>query len=109
VKKDSLLAAPKVNTAKATNVKPYDKVITAKAVTRCGMCTVRKMEGNYYLELSDSLLGWEILLVNRIGRSSAKGIEANKRPYYVEDGSDERMISFGHAQLLSKVSTPNIV
>src|ERR1700730_8484273 len=94
VKQDSLPAAPKADTAKANLVKPYDKVITAKAVTRCGMFTVHKLEANYYLEIPDSLLGREILLVNRMGRSSVKGIEGNQGQYYAGDQLNETVISF---------------
>ena len=95
VKQDSLPAASKADTTKATLVKPYDKVITEKAVTRYGMFTVHKLEENYYLEIPDSLLDREILLVTRIGMSSVKGIVADKGQYYAGDGLNEEVISFG--------------
>jgi hypothetical protein len=108
VKPDSLPAAPKADTAKAGAVKPYDKVITANAVTRQGMFTVHKVEDNYYLEIPDSLLGREILLVNRMGKSSVKGIEANQAQYYAGDQLKETVISFeqgpGHKIFMRSIS-----
>ena len=53
-KQDSLPAAPKADTAKAGAVKPYDKVITSKTITRKGLFTVHQMDDNYYLESPDS-------------------------------------------------------
>jgi len=108
VKPDSLPAAPKADTAKAGGVKPYNKVITDKAVTRYGMFTVHNIEDNYYLEIPDSLLGREILLVSRIGKSSVKGIEADKGQYYAGDQLNEEVISFekgpGHKIFMRSIS-----
>jgi hypothetical protein len=108
MKQDSLPAGPKADTANAGAVKPYDKVITAKAVTRRGMFTVHKIEDNYFLEIPDSLLGRDILLVSRMGKSSVKGIEANQGQYYAGDQLNEQVVSFekgpGHKIFMRSIS-----
>ena len=50
--------------------KPYREVITDKAVTRHGMLTVHKVEDKYYFELPNRLLDRDILVVNRVSKSS---------------------------------------
>src|SRR5579864_8224256 len=47
-------------------VRPYNAVITAKAVTKHGMFTVHKIDDKYFFEIPDSLLKREILLTSRI-------------------------------------------
>ncbi len=51
--------------------KPYATVITSKAVTNKGMITTHKIEDKYFFEIADSLLGRDILVVNRISKSGA--------------------------------------
>ena len=51
--------------------KPYATVITNKAVTRKGMITTHKIEDKYFFEIADTLLGRDILVVNRISKSGA--------------------------------------
>jgi hypothetical protein len=51
--------------------KPYKEVITDKAVTRKGLFTVHKVEDKYYFEIADSLLGRDILIVNRLSKAAA--------------------------------------
>ncbi|MCU0394873.1 MAG: zinc-dependent metalloprotease [Chitinophagaceae bacterium] len=51
--------------------KPYKEVITEKAKTQKGMFWVHQVEDKYYLEIPDSLLGRDILVVNRIARAAA--------------------------------------
>src|SRR6187549_729422 len=46
----------------------YDKIITSKAKTDKGLFTVHKIDDKYFLELPDSLLGREILVVTRISK-----------------------------------------
>lgn len=111
LKQDSLpigQAKPKNDSAGLNTPKPYNKVITEKAITRKGMFTVHKIEDNYLLEIPDSLLGREILLVNRIGKSSVKGIEAGKEQYYAGDQLNEMVISFekgpGHKIFMRSIS-----
>lgn len=49
--------------------RPYSEVITAKAKTDKGLFTTHKVEDKYYFEIPDSLLGREILVVNRISKA----------------------------------------
>ncbi len=46
--------------------KAYKDVVTDKAVTRKGLFWVHKVEDKWFFELGDSLLGRDILVVNRI-------------------------------------------
>lgn len=52
-------------------IKPYKEVITSKAVSDEGMFTVHKVDEKYFFELPDSLLGRELLVVNRISKAAA--------------------------------------
>ena len=51
--------------------KPYATVITNKAISRKGMITTHKIEDKYFFEIADTLLGRDILVVNRISKSGA--------------------------------------
>lgn len=51
--------------------KPYATVITNKAITRKGMITTHKIEDKFFFEIADTLLGRDILVVNRISKSGA--------------------------------------
>ncbi|MBP8243492.1 MAG: zinc-dependent metalloprotease, partial [Chitinophagaceae bacterium] len=51
--------------------KPYREVITSKAVSDQGLFTVHKLDDKYLVEIPDSLLGRELLVVNRISKASA--------------------------------------
>ena len=51
--------------------KPYATVITNKAITRKGMITSHKIEDKYFFEIADTILGRDILVVNRISKSGA--------------------------------------
>ncbi len=46
--------------------KPFKDVITDKAQTRKGLFNVHKVEDKWYFEIGDTLLGRDILVVNRI-------------------------------------------
>ncbi len=50
--------------------KPYKEVITDKAKTSRGMFTVHKVDEKYYFEISPKLFGRDILVVNRVSKSS---------------------------------------
>jgi hypothetical protein len=52
-----------------TGPKPYKEVITDKAITRKGLFTVHKLEDKWYFEMGDSLLGRDVLVVNRISKA----------------------------------------
>ena len=51
--------------------KPYKEVITDKAISNKGLFTVHKVEDKYYFEIADSLLGRNILVVNRLSKAAA--------------------------------------
>ncbi|HEX8314499.1 MAG TPA: DUF5117 domain-containing protein, partial [Flavisolibacter sp.] len=55
----------------STGPKPYTEVITAKAKTDRGLFTTHKVDDKYFFEIPDSLLGREILVVNRISKAPA--------------------------------------
>src|SRR6188472_3844906 len=48
-----------------TGPKPYKEVITDKAITRNGLFIVHKNEEKWFFEIRDSILGKDILVVNR--------------------------------------------
>ena len=51
--------------------KNYSDVITKKAKTTIGFFSVHKVENSYFLEIPDSTLGRDLLVVNRISKSAA--------------------------------------
>lgn len=53
----------------SSSPKPYDEVITKKAVTYNGFFKVHVVDDKYYFEIPDSLLGRDILMVNRLVRT----------------------------------------
>jgi hypothetical protein len=66
--------------SRPTGPRPYKEVITAKAISDQGLFTVHKVDEKYYFEIGDSLLGRDILVVNRISRSAA-GMRTSGRGY----------------------------
>ncbi len=51
--------------------KPYDEVITSKAITGVGFLSVHKVDEKYFIEIPDSILNRDILVVNRISKAAA--------------------------------------
>ena len=51
--------------------RPYNTVITDKAVTRVGLFKVHKVDDKYYFEIPDSILNREILVVARVAKAGA--------------------------------------
>ncbi len=51
--------------------KPYKEIITDKAISRQGLFAVHKVEDKWYFEVGDSLLGRDVLVVNRISKAPA--------------------------------------
>lgn len=81
-KTDSIPGAPK----------PYKEVITAKAKTSAGMINIHQIGLKYYFEIPDTLLGREMLVVNRISKSAS-----GTRPQmmgYAGDEIAENVVSF---------------
>lgn len=64
-------AASGMNGMRSDAPKPYKEVITAKAVSYRSFLTVHKIDDKYFLEVPDSILGREILVINRIGLAPA--------------------------------------
>ena len=62
---------PGTNRPQSTAPRPYSEIITSKAKTDKGLFTTHKVEDKYYFEIQDSLLGREILVVNRISKAPA--------------------------------------
>ncbi|MBA2501187.1 MAG: zinc-dependent metalloprotease [Chitinophagaceae bacterium] len=59
------------NAARNTGPKPYREIITAQARTQTGLLVTHKVDDKYYFEIPDSVLGREILVVNRISKAAA--------------------------------------
>jgi hypothetical protein len=53
--------------------RPYNEVVTAKAKTDAGLFKVHQIDETYLFEIPDSLLGRDILVVNRIAKAAAEG------------------------------------
>jgi hypothetical protein len=51
-------------------IKPYAEVITAKAKSKDGLFKVHEVEGKYYYEIPDTLLGREMLVVTTIAKTA---------------------------------------
>lgn len=60
-------AKPKGNDS---DPKPYKEVITAKAKSKDGLFKVHQIEGKYYYEIPDSLLGRDMLMVTTIAKTA---------------------------------------
>lgn len=56
---------------RSTGPKPFKEVITSKAVSDDGLFCVHKQDDKYYFEIADSMLGREMLVVNRISKAAA--------------------------------------
>ena len=75
-KKAAINAAAKVEPKPADTKKepkPYNKVIDTTAVTQNGLITVHKMDNKYLYEISDSLLGSDIMTITRYSKTPAGG------------------------------------
>ncbi|MDP4264525.1 MAG: zinc-dependent metalloprotease [Bacteroidota bacterium] len=83
-------------------IRPYNEVITNKAITQNGLFKVHKVNEKYYFEIADSILSKDILIVNRISKAAA-----DNRPFfgffgYAGDYIGENVVRFvkGPAQKL---------
>jgi hypothetical protein len=56
---------------RSTAPRPYKEIITDKAKTDDGLFKVHKIDDKYFFEIPDSLLGRDILAVNRISKAAA--------------------------------------
>lgn len=82
----------KVQSASTSSSKSYDQIITNKAKTQKSFFDVHFVENKYYFEIPDSLLGRDILIVNRISRSAA---DSRKGFFgYAGDHIDDNVVRF---------------
>ena len=65
-------ATPKPQASKS-GPKPYSEVITSKAITKEGLFNVHEIEGKYFYEIPEEMLGREMLIVTTIAKT-AEGI-----------------------------------
>ena len=63
--------APGPASGRSSGPKPFKEVITNKAVSDAGLFRVHKQDDKYFFEMGDSMLGREILVVNRISKAAA--------------------------------------
>jgi hypothetical protein len=91
VKKVAGTAGMRGTSPQKSTPKPYKQVITDKALTRSGLFKVHKVEDKYYFELADSVLGREILVVNRISKA---GAEVRAASGYAGDQIGNSVIQF---------------
>jgi Met-zincin/Domain of unknown function (DUF5117)/Domain of unknown function (DUF5118) len=57
--------------ARNAGPRPYSEIITNKAKTDRGLLTTHRIDDKYFFEIPDSVLGREILVVNRISKAAA--------------------------------------
>lgn len=73
-KKDSknapATAAPARPTPPKTGPKPYAEVITDKAKSKNGLFKVHELDGKYFYEIPDTLIGREMLIVTTIAKTA---------------------------------------
>ncbi|GEP93701.1 protein of unknown function [Chitinophaga terrae (ex Kim and Jung 2007)] len=69
--KDSTGKPPMIKPGPKPGPKPFAEVINEKAVADSGLFNVYKHEDRYFFEVPDSLLGRDILIVNRLSKSAA--------------------------------------
>mgnify|MGYP001030680374 FL=1 len=62
---------PKPEKEDKNGIKPYDKVITKKAISDAGLFDIHQVEDDYFYEIPDSLFGREMLMVTRIAKTAS--------------------------------------
>lgn len=86
--------------------RPYSELITSEAITDHGFIKVHKVGERYYFDIADSLLGRDILVVNRIGKSAAESRVQSQG--YAGDQIGEKVLRFekgpGNKLFLRKIS-----
>ena len=70
-KKPPVIEKPKPKKENTNDIKPYDKVITKKAITDKGLFDVHTVNDKFYYEIPDSLFGAEMLMVTRIAKTAS--------------------------------------
>ncbi|WP_264549962.1 zinc-dependent metalloprotease [Flavobacterium sp. N2820] len=77
--------------------KPYKKVIDSTAVTQNGLIDVHKVGEKYFFEISDSLIGKEIMTITRYSKTPAGGgifggEEINRQVVRFEKGQNNTIL-----------------
>ena len=70
-KKGTSTAQASAKAPEKTDIQPYDKVITKKAITDEGLFKVHKIDERYFYEIPDSLFEREMLVVTRIAKTAS--------------------------------------
>ncbi|UGS22638.1 zinc-dependent metalloprotease [Flavobacterium channae] len=100
-KKKAKTEAPAPSDAKKADgkkePKPYNKVIDTTAVTQKGLIDVHKMGEKYLFEISDSLIGKEIMTITRYSKTPAGGgifggEEVNRQVVRFEKGQNNTIL-----------------
>ena len=76
--------------------KPYNKVITDKAITKHGLLTVHKVEDRWFFEIPDSLLSREMMVTTRYTKTAGgggvyAGEMENRQTVMWEKGPDKKI------------------
>ncbi|MEC5147177.1 zinc-dependent metalloprotease [Chitinophaga sp. 212800010-3] len=69
--KDTTGKGPMIKPGPKPGPKPFAEVITDKAKADSGLFNIYKQDDRFFFEIPDSLLGRDILVVNRISKSAA--------------------------------------
>lgn len=69
--RDTTAKPPMIKPGPKAGPKPFAEVITDKAKTDSGLFNIYKQDDRFFFEIADSLLGRDILVVNRISKSAA--------------------------------------
>lgn len=77
-----------------TRMRAYKALISSKAKTYNSFVRMHQVDDKYYLEIPDSLLGREILTVNRLGRAAADFRSADNPFGYSGDLIGENLFHF---------------
>ena len=76
-KKDAPAATPiagkPADSASKNAIKPFDKVITDKAISKKGLFNVYKQDDKWYFEIPDSLMNREMIVTTRYNKTAGGG------------------------------------
>ncbi len=75
-------------------LKSYKELITDSAKTDIGLLTIHQVKGKYYVEIVDSILDKDILVVKRIAKAASGGRPSNGFEGYAGDQLDSKVIRF---------------
>jgi hypothetical protein len=90
--RDSLIN--KADTTKKNIPKPYNQIISKNAIADDGLFTIHIQQDRYLIEIPDSLLGRELLIVNRISKAPTGARLYNGLVGYAGDQIGEKVVRF---------------